>query len=150
MLEFMEKRKKSQAFVFKIDIQPGKWLQQTIQSNRENTNLGSIRIDNQIVFAYLEFVGLEGYFGRGIQYILEKEMATHSSTLAQKVPCMEEPGGVAKSRTRLSNFTLTFILYRKYVSEIKETSGAENTVVRLLVAGQAGSRTTCRGKMEKQ
>ena len=63
---------------------------------------------------------------------------------------MEEPGGVAKSRTRLSDFTLTFILYRKYVSEIKETSGAENTVVRLLVAGQAGSRTTCRGKMEKQ
>ena len=50
-------------------------MQQTIQSNRENTNLGSIRIDNQIVFAYLEFVGLEGYFGRGIQYILEKELS---------------------------------------------------------------------------
>ena len=38
---------------------------------------------------------------------LEKEMATHSSTLAQKIPWMEEPGvhGVAKSWTRLSNFT---------------------------------------------
>ena len=23
---------------------------------------------------------------------LEKEMATHSSTLAEKIPCMEEPG----------------------------------------------------------
>ena len=40
-------------------------------------------------------------------------MAPHSSTLAWKIPWMEEPGrlqshGVAKSRTRLSNFTLTF------------------------------------------
>ena len=25
---------------------------------------------------------------------LEKEMATHSSTLAWKIPCMEEPGGL--------------------------------------------------------
>ena len=34
---------------------------------------------------------------------LEKEMATHSSTLAYKIPLMEEPGvhGVAKSETRL-------------------------------------------------
>ena len=30
---------------------------------------------------------------------LEKEMATHSSTLAWKIPWMEEPGGVAKSWT---------------------------------------------------
>ena len=41
---------------------------------------------------------------------LEKEMATHFSTLAQKIPWTEEPGvhGVAKSRTRLSDFTFTF------------------------------------------
>ena len=44
---------------------------------------------------------------------LEKEMATHSSTLAWKIPWTEEPGElivheVAKSRTRLSNFTFTF------------------------------------------
>ena len=35
-------------------------------------------------------------------------MATHSSTLAWKIPWTEEPGtvhGVAKSRTRLSDFT---------------------------------------------
>ena len=44
----------------------------------------------------------------------EKAMATHSSTLAWKIPRMEEPGrlqsmhGVAKSRTRLSDFTFTF------------------------------------------
>ena len=41
---------------------------------------------------------------------LEKEMAPHSSTLAWKIPWTEEPGtvrGVAKSRTRLSDFTFT-------------------------------------------
>ena len=41
----------------------------------------------------------------------EKEMATHSNTLAWKIPWMEEPvavHGVAKSRTRLSNFTFNF------------------------------------------
>ena len=41
---------------------------------------------------------------------LEKAMAPHSSTLSWKIPWMEEPGrlqsmGVAKSRTRLSDFT---------------------------------------------
>ena len=41
-------------------------------------------------------------------------MAPHSSTLAWKIPWMEEPGGlspvhgVAKSRTRLNGFTFTF------------------------------------------
>ena len=41
-------------------------------------------------------------------------MAPHSSTLAWKIPWMEEPGrlqsvqGVTKSRTRRSNFTFTF------------------------------------------
>ena len=43
---------------------------------------------------------------------MEKAMAPHSSTLAWKIPWMEEPGGlqygVAKSRTRLSNFTFAF------------------------------------------
>ena len=41
-------------------------------------------------------------------------MSTHSSTLAWKIPWMEEPGrlhavhGVTKSLTRLSDFTFTF------------------------------------------
>ena len=40
-------------------------------------------------------------------------MAPHSSTLAWKIPWMEEPGGAAvhgvtKSRTRLSDFTFIF------------------------------------------
>ena len=41
---------------------------------------------------------------------MEKAMAPHSSTLAWKIPWMEEAAvhGVTKSRTRLSDFTLTF------------------------------------------
>ena len=45
---------------------------------------------------------------------LEKEMATHSSIPAWKIPWMEEPGrlqsvrGVTKSWTLLSDFTFTF------------------------------------------
>ena len=42
----------------------------------------------------------------------EKEMATHSSTLAWKILWMEEPGGLqsmgSQSRTWLSNFTFSF------------------------------------------
>ena len=42
---------------------------------------------------------------------LEKEMATHSSILAWKIPWMEEPGrlqsmGSQKSQTQLSDFTM--------------------------------------------
>ena len=45
--------------------------------------------------------------------IREKAVATHSSTLAWKIPWMEEPGrlpvhGVAEGRTQLSDFTFTF------------------------------------------
>ena len=43
---------------------------------------------------------------------MEKAMAPHSSTLAWKIPWMEEPGRLQSmgslSRTRLSNFTFTF------------------------------------------
>ena len=43
----------------------------------------------------------------------EKEMATHSSILAWRIPWTEEPGGftvhrVTKSRTRLSDFTFRY------------------------------------------
>ena len=43
----------------------------------------------------------------------EKAMAPHSSTLAWKIPWMEEPGGlqsmgVTKSQTQLSDFTFSF------------------------------------------
>ena len=47
---------------------------------------------------------------------LEEGMATHSSSLAWKIPWMEEPSrlqshGVTKSWTRLSDFTFTFKAY---------------------------------------
>ena len=42
----------------------------------------------------------------------EEAMATHSSTLAWKIPWVKEPGRLQSmgllSRTRLSNFTFTF------------------------------------------
>ena len=42
---------------------------------------------------------------------LEKEMATHSSILAWRIPWMEEPGGLQstglQSQTQLSDFTFT-------------------------------------------
>ena len=35
-------------------------------------------------------------------------MAPHSSTLAWKIPWMEEPGRLQSMESRLSNFTVTF------------------------------------------
>ena len=53
---------------------------------------------------------------------LEKEMATHSSVLAWRIPWTEEPGrlqsiGSQKSRTRLSDFT--FFLYDLLMHKIE-------------------------------
>ena len=48
-------------------------------------------------------------------YVLEKEMATHSSILAWEIPWTEEPGGLqfmgSQSRTRLRDFTFTFYFH---------------------------------------
>ena len=48
----------------------------------------------------------------GREDLLEKEMVTHSSILAWKIPWTEKPGGLqstgSQSRTRLSDFTFTF------------------------------------------
>ena len=48
----------------------------------------------------------------GQEDTLEKEMATHSSTVAWKIPWTEEPGRLqsmgSQSWTRLSDFTFTF------------------------------------------
>ena len=68
----------------------------------------------------LQYYCLENLMDRGAwQDHLEKEMAIHSSTIAWKIPWTEEPGrlqshGVAKSPTRLSNFTFTFRHYTKF------------------------------------
>ena len=46
---------------------------------------------------------------------LEKEMATHSTVLAWKIPWTEEPGGLqsvgSQSQTRLSDFTFTLLIH---------------------------------------
>ena len=42
----------------------------------------------------------------GWKDLLEKGMPTHSSILAWEIPWTEEPGGVTKSQTRLSDLTL--------------------------------------------
>ena len=48
----------------------------------------------------------------GLEDPLEKDMATHSSILAWRIPWAEEPGGLqssgSQSRTRLRDFTFTF------------------------------------------
>ena len=57
------------------------------------------------------------FWSLGREDPLENETAPHSSTLAWKMPWMEEPGGwaavrgVAKSQTRLSDFT--FMRWRR-------------------------------------
>ena len=57
------------------------------------------------------------YFQITITYIssLEKEIATHSSILAWRIPWKEESGGlqsvgVTKSWTRLSDFTAAYLI----------------------------------------
>ena len=68
-------------------------------------------------------------------------MATHSSTLAWKIPWTEEPcrpavHGVAKSRTQLSDFTFTF-----HFHELEEEMATHFSVLawRLLGMGEPGA-----------
>ena len=49
---------------------------------------------------------------RGPRTVTEKAMAPHSSTLAWKIPWMEEPGGLQSTGSHgLSDFTFTFHLH---------------------------------------
>ena len=62
-------------------------------------------------------------------------MAPHSSTLAWKIPWMEEPGrlqsmGVAKSQTRLSDFTFTF-----HFHELEKEMATHSTVLAWRIPG---------------
>ena len=61
---------------------------------------------------------------------LEKEMATHSSILAWKIPWTEEPGrlqslGLQKSRTQLSDFTSKSLLMVTAAMKLKEACSLE-------------------------
>ena len=55
--------------------------------------------------------------------LLEKEMATHFSILAWKIPWMEEPAvhGVAESQTQLGDFTHSLIT-RQTATETTENA----------------------------
>ena len=69
---------------------------------------------------------------------LEKEMATHSSTLAWRIPWREEPGrllvhGVAKSRTQLGDFTFTFTFHFQYLKSFQFSSVQSLSRVQLFV-----------------
>ena len=68
----------------------------------------------------------------------EKAMAPHSSTLAWKIPWTKEPGrlqsyGVAKSRTRLSDFTFTF-----HFHALEEEMATHSSVLAWGIPGMAG------------
>ena len=58
----------------------------------------------------------------GREDLLEKEMATYSSILAWRIPWTEEPGRLqsmeSQTRTRLSDFTFTFIFMRLYFKNL--------------------------------
>ena len=76
----------------------------------------------------------------GLEDLLEKEMATHSSILAWKIPWMEEPGratvhGVTKSWTRLSDFT--FML-----TEISQTEKYKYYMISLICGIQKIQQTS--------
>ena len=68
----------------------------------------------------------------------EKAMAPYSSTLAWKIPWMEEPGrlqtdhGVARSQTRLSNFTFTF-----HFHALEKEMATHSSVVAWRIPGMA-------------
>ena len=72
-------------------------------------------------------------------------MAPHSSTLAWKIPWTEEPGGlwsmgVAKSQTRLSNFTFTFTFH---FHALEKEMATYSRVLALRIQGW-GSLVGCR------
>ena len=69
-------------------------------------------------------------------------MAPHSSTLAWKIPWMEEPGGLQSvgslSQTRLSNFTFTF-----HFHALEKQMATHSSVLAWRIPG-TGSLVGCR------
>ena len=69
----------------------------------------------------------------GLEEPLEKEMATHSSILAWRIPWTEEPGGLQsmesqKSRTRLSDQTTATFFFYRYKKKATLTHSAITTL----------------------
>ena len=67
----------------------------------------------------------------------EKAMAPHSSTVAQKIPWMEEPGRLQSmgslSQTRLRDFIFTF-----HFHALKEEMATHSSVLAWRIPGTAG------------
>ena len=65
---------------------------------------------------------------------LEKDMATHSGTVAWKIPWTEEPGRLqsmgSQSRIRLSDFTVTF-----HFHELEKEMAAHSSVPNWRISG---------------
>ena len=74
---------------------------------------------------------------RIINYVMEKAMSPHSSTLAWKIPWTEEPGRLQSmgslSRTRLSDFTFTF-----HFHALEEEMTTHSSVLAWRVPGTVG------------
>ena len=68
----------------------------------------------------------------------EKAMATHSSTLAWKIPWTEEPGGLQSMGSRPSNFTFTFRFHA-----LEKELATHSNVLALRIPG-TGSLVGCR------
>ena len=68
----------------------------------------------------------------------EKAMAPHSRTLAWKIPWTEDPGGVvhgvAKSQTRLSDFTFTF-----HFHALEKEMASHSSVLAWRIPGTGGA-----------
>ena len=66
-------------------------------------------------------------------------MATHSSTLAWKIPWMEEPGGLqsmgSRSRTQLNDFTFTF-----YFQSLEKEMATHSSVLAWRIPGTGEPR----------
>ena len=79
---------------------------QILQRGAKTENMGEVLVAQTV--KHLSTMRETRVRSLGWEDPLEKEMAIHSKTIAWKIPCTEEPTvhGVAKSQTRLSDFTI--------------------------------------------
>ena len=68
-------------------------------------------------------------------FTLKKEMATHSSSLAWRIPWMEEPDGLQTSQTRLSDFMSHEMMPWAYTDEISEPQRQRENLVNFQIEG---------------
>ena len=86
------------------------------------------------------FVGkvMSVFFNMLSRFIMEKAMAPHSSTLAWKIPWMEEPGQLQSMGSRLSNFTFTF-----YFHALEKEMATHSSILAWRIPGMAEPSGLC-------